>query len=194
VDSGATDHITFSLDDFANHTEPRRTSISNANGFMYPVIGTRTMYLSSSISLPNTLLVPSLTNKLLSVRQATEELNCIALMYLTFCLFQDILKKKIIGRGTKREGLYYMDDFSSGRVNTVKHSSSTKEKQIWLWHAWLGHPSFSYMRQLFPQLFSGLNYLEFKCETCILAKSHRVPFPISFNKSDAHFALIHLNI
>jgi len=194
VDSGATDHITFSLDDFANHTEPRRTSISNANGFMYPVIGTRTMYLSSSISLPNTLLVPSLTNKLLSVRQATEELNCIALMYLTFCLFQDILKKKIIGRGTKREGLYYMDDFSSGRVNTVKHSSSTKEKQIWLWQAWLGHPSFSYMRQLFPQLFSGLNYLEFKCETCILAKSHRVPFPISFNKSDAHFALIHLNI
>ncbi|KAG6781716.1 hypothetical protein POTOM_014628 [Populus tomentosa] len=31
----------------------------------------------------------------------------------------DILTKEIIGRGTMREGLHYMDDFSSGRVNTV---------------------------------------------------------------------------
>jgi len=32
-------------------------------------------------------------------------------MYPNFCLFQDILTKKIIGRGTKREGLYFVDDF-----------------------------------------------------------------------------------
>jgi len=87
VDSGATDHMTFSPDDLANHTEPRRTGISNANGVMYPIIGAGTVHLSPSISLPKTLLVPSLTNKLLSVGQATEELNCIALMYPTFCLF-----------------------------------------------------------------------------------------------------------
>ncbi|KAK3005829.1 hypothetical protein RJ639_015687, partial [Escallonia herrerae] len=29
----------------------------------------------------------------------------------------DILTKEIIGRGTKKEGLYYMDDFSLGRAN-----------------------------------------------------------------------------
>jgi len=116
VDSGATDHMTFYPDDLVEITEPRRTSIFNANGVMYPVTRAGTVDISSSISLPNTLLVPSLSSKLISVGQATEELNCVALMYPQFCLFQDILTKEIIGRGTKREGLYYMDDFSSGRV------------------------------------------------------------------------------
>jgi hypothetical protein len=108
--------MTFCPDDLVEITEPRRTSIFNANGVMYPVTGAGTVDISSSISLPNTLLVPSLSSKLISVGQATEELNCVALMYPQFCLFQDILTKEIIGRGTKREGLYYMDDFSSGRV------------------------------------------------------------------------------
>ena len=77
----------------------------NTNGVTYLVTGAGTVAFSFSFSLPNTLLIPSLFSKLLSVGQATEELNCCALMYPTFCLFQDILTKEIIGRGTKREGV-----------------------------------------------------------------------------------------
>jgi hypothetical protein len=40
--------------------------------------------------------------------------------------------KEIIGRGTKREGLYYVDDFSSGRVNTVSRTFNASEEHIWL--------------------------------------------------------------
>lgn len=87
-----------------------------------------------------------------------------------------------------------MDDFSSRRVNNMQHSVSAKEKQIWLWHHRLGHPSFSYMKHLFPQLFSNLNYSDFKCDTCILAKIHCVPFPISPNKCDIPFVLIHYDV
>jgi len=194
VDSGATDHMTYCSDDFSNTTEPRRTGISNANGVVYPVTGAGTVHISTSLLLTNTLLVRSLSNKLLSVSQVTEDLNCVVLMYPKFCLFQDILTKKIIGRGTKREGLYYVDDFNIGNVNTVRRSLLTKENQIWLWHYRLGHPSFSYMKYLFPELFLNLNYAEFKCETCILAKSHRVSFPISLNKSDTPFALVHSDV
>ncbi|CAL8995096.1 unnamed protein product [Prunus brigantina] len=67
IDSGATDHMTFDPDDFLNTTQPRRTCIANANGVTYPVTGAGTVELSSSLSLSNTLLVPSLSNKLLSV-------------------------------------------------------------------------------------------------------------------------------
>ena len=81
------------------------------------------MALTPSFSLPNNLLVPSLTNKLLSVGQATEELNYCVLMYPTFFLFQDILTKKIIGRGTKRGGLYCMDDCSLGMANSINHTT-----------------------------------------------------------------------
>jgi len=50
------------------------------------------------------------------------------------------------------------------------------------------------MKHLFPQLFSTLRYSDFRCETCILAKSHRVPFPISLNKSDIPSILIHSDV
>ncbi|KAG6768521.1 hypothetical protein POTOM_027442 [Populus tomentosa] len=105
VDSGATDHMTYNPDDLDEYITPRRNNISNANGVLYPVTGAGTVQLSPSISLTNTLLVPSLTTKLISVGQATEDLNCIVLMYPHFCLFQDILTKKIIGRGNKEMGI-----------------------------------------------------------------------------------------
>ena len=152
------------------------------------------MALTPSFSLQNTLLVPSLTNKLLSVGQATEELNYCVLMYPTFCLFQDILTKKIIGRGTKRGGLYCMDDCSLGIANSIKHTTD-KEHQIQMWHRRLGHPSFSYMKHLFPSLFSEVNERVFECETCIQLKSHRASFPLILNKKNTTpFSLIHSDV
>jgi hypothetical protein len=104
VDSGATDHMTFDETDFSKKSPPRRTCIANANGVLSPVTGAGTVDLSPTLSLTHTLLVPSLSHKLLSVSQVTEALNCVVLMYATFCLLQDILTKEIIGRGTKRGG------------------------------------------------------------------------------------------
>ena len=92
--------------------------------------GAGIIVFSRYFSLPNTLLVPSLSSKLLAIGQMTEELSSCALMYPTFFFFfffQDILFKEIIGCGTKREGLYYMDDFSHGRANTF-HSIEVKER------------------------------------------------------------------
>ncbi|KAL6322985.1 hypothetical protein AAG906_023602 [Vitis piasezkii] len=118
LDSGATDHMTFTAMDFTTTSLPRRTNIANANG----------------LQLHNTLLVPSLSHKLLSVSQVTSDLNCIVLMYPTFCLLQDILTKEIIGRGTKRGGLYYMEDLSVNRAHHTQHTLDVKEKELWLWH------------------------------------------------------------
>ncbi|RVW89802.1 Retrovirus-related Pol polyprotein from transposon TNT 1-94 [Vitis vinifera] len=126
--------------------------------------------------------------------QVTSDLNCIVLIYPTFCLLQDILTKEIIGRGTKRGGLYYMEDLSVGRAHHTQHTLDVKEKELWLWHRWLGHPSFTYMKHLFPDLFSQLKNFDFQCETCILAKSHRASFPLHLNKKDTPFALIHSDV
>ena len=102
IDFGATDYMTFDPHDFSHITQPRRTCNANANGVQYPIIRAGTVALSSPLSLNHTLLVPSLSNKLLSVSQVTTDLNCVVLMYPTFCLLQDILTKEIIGRGTKK--------------------------------------------------------------------------------------------
>ena len=66
----------------------------------YLVTGARTVPMSPSLSLFHTLLVPSLSNKLISVSQVTKEVNCAVLIYLAFYLLQDILNKEIIGHDT----------------------------------------------------------------------------------------------
>ncbi|RVW24281.1 hypothetical protein CK203_091011 [Vitis vinifera] len=42
----------------------------------------------------------------------------------------DVLSEEIIGHGTKREGLYYLDDFSPGKANHTHHQTSSHERQI----------------------------------------------------------------
>ena len=91
-------------------------------------------------------------------------------------------------------GLNYVDDFSSGRANHMYHTVGNKERQIWLWHHRLGHPSFGYLKHLLPGLFSNVTHLDFKCDTCILAKSHKASYPLSMNKSMIPFDLINSDV
>jgi hypothetical protein len=53
---------------------PKHSCIAIANGVTYPVTGTGTIVVSPFISLSNTLLVPSLSNKLMSIGQVTTKL------------------------------------------------------------------------------------------------------------------------
>ena len=45
----------------------------------------------------------------------------------------------IIGRGTKRGGLYYMDETTQQSQAMLTHGSPAH--QFWTWHLRLGHPS-----------------------------------------------------
>ncbi|XP_022878971.1 uncharacterized protein LOC111397659 isoform X2 [Olea europaea var. sylvestris] len=87
LNSGATNHMTFTTTDFTQTSLPRRSNIVNTN------------------------CVTSLVT-----RAGT-----------------DILTKEIIGRGTKRGGLYHMEDFSIGRAHFTHLFTSNKEQQILLW-------------------------------------------------------------
>jgi hypothetical protein len=57
---------------------------------------TKNVYLSHSLKLKNTLLVPSLATKLISIGQMMEEQNCIVLIFFNHRVVQDILIKEII--------------------------------------------------------------------------------------------------
>ncbi|KAB2618169.1 hypothetical protein D8674_014038 [Pyrus ussuriensis x Pyrus communis] len=64
-------------------------------------------------------------------------------MFPSFCLLQDIQTQEIIRRGTKRIGLYYVDDVAQGRVHQVQGLDNGKLKFIQLWHRRLVHASFA---------------------------------------------------
>ncbi|CAL8091657.1 unnamed protein product [Prunus armeniaca] len=72
--------------------------------------------------------------------------------------------KEILGRGTKRGELYYVDNFSPDMANSVTHPSDSFKD------------------------------FDFTCNTCILAKSHCVPYPLSTNKYTTPFTLIHFDV
>jgi hypothetical protein len=143
--------MTFDDSNFITRSSPRRTCVANANGVVSLVTGASIMSLSPSLKLSHTLLVPSLSHKLLSIGQVIEELNCVVFIYSTFCFLQDMLTKEIIGRGTKKGGLYYVDDISTGHV--FHATNDGRERQIRLWHQRLGHPNFGNLKHLLPDLF-----------------------------------------
>ena len=63
-----------------------------------------------------------------------------------------------------------------------------------VWHCRLGHPSFSYLKHLFPVLFQKVDPLSFQCESCLLAKSQRktyIPKPYYASKP---FYLFHSDV
>jgi len=176
--------MTYDPHDFNNLFTPVKTHIETASGELVAVQGEGSIVFSKELKLENCLYVPTLSSKLLSISQVTKELNCVVLMFPTFCLLQDILTKEIIGRGTERGGLYYVDEVAHKGHAMLAHGTITR--QLWLWHRRLGHPSFGYLKILFPSLFTS-NTEPIKCETCIRAKNHRVTFPPNNNRVNYAF-------
>ncbi|GJS62618.1 retrovirus-related pol polyprotein from transposon TNT 1-94 [Tanacetum coccineum] len=189
-DRGATYTMTYDLSDFATLTKPTKSYIHTANGEKKNVRNGGTIEISPTLKLSNCLYVPALSHKLLSISHVTKELNCSVIMQPTFCILQDIRTGAIIGRGTERQGLYYVDELTTS--GTVMLAHGTSEREAWLWHRRLGHPSGSYLHTLFPKLFP-LNK-PISCETCILAKSHRQTFKPSNTRVKVPFSLIHSDV
>ena len=81
----------------------------------------------------------------------------------------------MIGRARMLDGLYYFEEepSSNKKVQGLSSVSSSPVKEtILLWHRRLGHPNFSYLKYLYPNLFKGIDCSTFHCEACIFAKNH----------------------
>ena len=62
-----------------------------------------------------------------------------------------------------------------------------------LWHSLLGHPSAQIINSLMSQLgFSSIHVNN--CDSCSIAKSHKLPFTLSEKRITAPFQLIHSDL
>ena len=73
---------------------------------------------------------------------------------------------KRIGNARECEGLYYFEKEAklNKQAQTTSCKSFSRGHKIMLRHHRLGHPSFSYIRILFPSLFHNGDL--FQCEIC----------------------------
>jgi len=88
-------------------------------------------------------------------------------MHPTFCFLQDIRTGAIIGRGIERQRLYYVEEVT--QHSTVMLAHGTTNREAWLWHRRLGHPSTGYLHLVFPKLIPSNKPIN--CEICLGKKS-----------------------
>lgn len=107
----------------------------------------------------------------------------------------------MIGSAKQSGGLYFLDDGSDSRRQSQQLSScfesisvSSNNNNIMLWHFRLGHPSFKYLKHLFPKLFGNKDPSLFHCKICVLAKHHRTSFPPQPYKPSKPFTIIHSDV
>lgn len=94
-------------------------------------------------------------------------------------------------------GLYYFNEttFDNKRAHGLSSvSSNYVSDQAMLWHRRLGHPSFPYLKHLFPDIFKEINCSKLQCEACHLAKDHRVSFPAKSYSDSKPFYLFHSDV
>jgi hypothetical protein len=139
-------------------TPSSQTHILSVNGTTSWVIKEGSLSLISLLNLDHVLVVPSLDYDLLFVSQIIDSFNCTVCFLSLYCLFQDLRTRVVIGCGTRRGKLYYLDltNDTAKRLSHAHHvrgGESIRMKKIWLWHKQLGHASFGYLKLLFPKLF-----------------------------------------
>ncbi|KAL5777605.1 hypothetical protein ACOSP7_010531 [Xanthoceras sorbifolium] len=198
IDSGASDHMT-SVSSLFNTYSPCSglEKIRIADGTLSSIAGKGLIKISENINLNSVLHVPKLACNLLSVSKLSKESNCRVIFFDSHCEFQDQISGKKIGSARMMDGLYYFDDgpYSNKKAQGMSSvSSSSVFEQIMIWHFRLGHPSFQYLRYLFPTLFKGLDCSTFHCEHCILSKSHRTSYLSKPYVSSKPFYLIHSDV
>ena len=154
IDTGASDHMTRDFNQLKSVLPSPQSVISTANGSTSLITGEGSVILSNTLTLDTVLVVPSLEYNLLSVSQITSTLACTVTFWPSFCVFQDILTRKILGYGVRRGKLYYLELTKNGGSKISQAIQANSEDRaratIWLWHCRLGHLSFGYLKKLQP--------------------------------------------
>ena len=199
IDSGATDHMTGSSKIFSSYKPcARNKKIKITDGSLSAIAGKGSVFISPSLTLHNVLHVPNLSCNLLSISKITHDHQCQVNFYPSYCEFQELTSRRTIGNAREIGGLYFLEDGSKSRkpiTSTCFESILVASSdEIMLWHYRLDHPSFQYLKHLFPSLFKNKDPSSFQCEFCELAKHHRTSFPLQPYRLSKPFSLIHSDV
>lgn len=173
IDSGASNHMTHTLSFFTNHASvPHAKPVKLPTGDVTPISYIGSVKLSNDLCLDNVLCVPNFHFNLLSISKLTSSLNCAAIFFPSFCVFQDLSSRKLIGVGEVRDGLYH---YIPPPTPSPIAMPATYLPESTLWHIRLGHPSAARLSSL-SSISSRAFSFHLHCDVCQFAKQTRRPF------------------
>ena len=181
LDSGCSNHMCGEKEMFTQLDESFTSSVKFGNDTTVPVMGkgkiSITLKDGSQNAISDVLFVPNLHKNLLSVGQLSEKGYDIR------------IHEGICTINSAHKGLIAKVKMSQNRLfpllinsDSLPCFSSVICDENWLWHMRFGHVNFGSLKQLASRkMVSGLpsiNSPDKVCETCVLGKKHRDPFPI----------------
>ncbi|CAL1402230.1 unnamed protein product [Linum trigynum] len=207
LDSACFNHMTGHSKLFKELSSAATSSVQVANGQRLSVKGVGPIE-TPSMNLSNTLCVPNLVPNLVSVGQLTEQ-NCRVVFDASGCVVQDLKTGRQIGRGSKHGRVFQLEELSgqpsSGHLSSSLESSSSpvfsslNNNEFDLWHSRLGHPHSSRLVTMFKQQLFGnkkvdISSSDFRCTSCVEAKSTRSSFPSSTTVISEPFHIVHTDL
>ncbi|CAN1146609.1 Retrovirus-related Pol polyprotein from transposon TNT 1-94 [Linum perenne] len=202
LDTGASDHITCNLSNFASYHSISNTHITLPTGSHASATHIGTIVLDCGLTLTNVLYIPDFSFNLLSISRITHDLPITFIFSGDQCLIQDQTSQKKIGLTKVHRGLYSLYSPSLNPKSSMSSNLSFagsvqlnfQPHSLDLWHCRLGHPSQSRIQLIHnshPQVSaSHVSH----CQPCHLAKQRCLPFPISTSHAQSPFELVHMDI
>ncbi|GKE83646.1 hypothetical protein Tco_1557388 [Tanacetum coccineum] len=200
VDTGASDHMSPYLHLFQSIRilkKPIRIKLPDGTSKWVDKVGH--IQINSSLILHNVFYVLEFKVNLLSVGKLLKTQSLIAIFLPTMFLFQDPSTKKVLAVGEGFNNLYICKPSSSSSTKQasftfpslssfVNKEFQSKHVALDLFHARLGHTSVSKLVHVGD--YKQKDIAQLYCDTCLLAKQHRLPFPLSHIKSLVAFELM----
>ena len=145
IDSGATNHMTINSSLFITfQPHPSTSIVTFTNRSTSCVLRSETIHPTPLITLTSVLSLPQFSFKLISVSKVTHKLNCSISFFLYYCLIQDPLTKRIIGRERESRDPYILE---TEVLKSVACSGVVTPFEL---HYRLGHHSLSLLKKLYP--------------------------------------------
>ena len=135
LDSGATDHVTCSLNNLHSYERINPIIVKLPNGHHVHATHSGIVHLSTTITLFNVLYIPTFTFNLISISKLVSSTNCALIFSSTSCTLQDTNNRIKIGIVEERHGLYHLilDQINKAICSTVIHPKCNIIP-IDLWH------------------------------------------------------------
>ncbi|WVY96787.1 hypothetical protein V8G54_028938 [Vigna mungo] len=196
IDSGATDHITTSLEHFFEYSEINPLNINLPNGFTVQAHISGSIQFSPDFIIHDVLLVPNFIFNLLSLPKLLTTVPCRIIfsneISNILCQIQDMNTLRMIGSANLKEGLFHLTIGKERNPST--NNTTTTINNSNLWHFRLGHLSSSRLNALnqkFPFISKDSHEI---CDICHLAKQKKLPYSPSSSRCSKIFELIHMDI
>ncbi|XP_074299140.1 uncharacterized protein LOC141630175 [Silene latifolia] len=220
LDSKSYDHMTAYRSLFVSFRNlPKPILIGLPDGTTKLVRHCGDIKISSSITLHDVLYVPDFKYNLLSIGKLLLHSHMRVFFDMDYCIIQD-QDNKLVATCTKEGGLYKLKQASLAiKNNETRHNDNIVSTQMFcpsssltcteidrcavhskmeLLHARLGHTSSVKMQHISDlQHIAMINKEDLKnyhCDTCILAKLHRLSFERDLTRAPSIFHLIHIDL